>query len=134
MLSYELFALYSLAVSYSSTAAMKILSIALILLLVVWAEVSSSSAADQTLRVAATASLKPTPSDSSIRRFVYPHDDLKDDSSFQEFRHKLKEVAARRDADALYKAVSPDFFLIPRSEQGKKRKDDRRGLERFKSA
>jgi len=103
-------------------------------MLVASAEVSRTKAEAQTLPAAETASPKPTPSDSSIRRFVYPHDDLKNDASFQEFRRKLKEVAARRDADALYKAVSPDFFLTPRSEQGKKRKDDRRGLERFKSA
>lgn len=52
------------------------------------------------------------------RVFVKPTDDLKDDASFQRFKRRLAEMATRRDAAALYRLLSPEFFEVGCCEDG----------------
>ncbi len=52
------------------------------------------------------------------RVFVKPTDDLKDDASFQRFKRRLVDIAARRDATALYRLLSPKFFEVGCCEDG----------------
>lgn len=43
---------------------------------------------------------------------IYPHDDLRNDSSFNTYRRKLRLIVDERNARALYHSLSADFFIF----------------------